>query len=125
MNRYTYYIVDIDGYVLLTVSSQLTNRSADTEADFSISPLLPVIASQYGLAQVFYQTATVSQETLENAMTHQEAEQEFIRQLLEAIRNKPKPTKQFPRKHWRIKMIFTMRDVNRLRMDRGWPKDND
>ena len=54
MNSYTYYIVDSEGYVLLTVISQNTNRSFDAEAEFSIIPLLPVIASQYGLSQVFY-----------------------------------------------------------------------
>ena len=31
--------------------------------------------------------------------------------------------KKFPRKLIEeYKMIYTMRDVNRLRMDRGWPK---
>ena len=54
MNKYTYYIVDADGYILLTVISQFTNRSIDDEAKFSISPLLPVIANQYGLEKVFY-----------------------------------------------------------------------
>ena len=54
MNKYTYYIVDADGYILLTVISQFTNRSIDDEAKFSISPLLPVIAKQYGLEKVFY-----------------------------------------------------------------------
>ena len=54
MNRYTYYIVDADGYILLTVVSQNTNRSVDEEVEFSVSPLLPVIAKQYGLDKVFY-----------------------------------------------------------------------
>ena len=55
MTKYTYYIVDSEGYVLLTVVSQNTNRSIDAEAEFSVSPLLPVIAEQYGLNKVFYQ----------------------------------------------------------------------
>lgn len=54
MNRYTYYIVDADGYTLLTVVSQNTNRSVDEEVEFSVTPLLPVIAKQYGLDKVFY-----------------------------------------------------------------------
>ena len=54
MNRHKYYILDTDGYILLTVISQPTNRNADTEAKLSISPLLPVIANQYGLEKVFY-----------------------------------------------------------------------
>ena len=54
MNKHTYYILDADGYILLTVISQNTNRSADAEAKLSISPLLPVIAKQYGLEKVFY-----------------------------------------------------------------------
>ena len=35
MNKYTYYIVDSEGYVLLTVVSQNTNRSFDVEAKVS------------------------------------------------------------------------------------------
>ena len=54
MNKYTYYIVDVEGYVLLTVVSQNTNRSFDDEAELSVVPLLPVIAEQYGLYKVFY-----------------------------------------------------------------------
>jgi len=54
MTKYTYYIVDAEGYVLLTVVSQNTNRSFDDEAALSVSPLLPVIAAQYGLDNVFY-----------------------------------------------------------------------
>ncbi|MDA9550242.1 hypothetical protein N9Q02_01030 [bacterium] len=54
MNKYTYYIVDVEGYVLLTVVSQNTNRSFDDEAEFSVTPLLSVIANQYGLEKVFY-----------------------------------------------------------------------
>jgi|TARA_R110000823_G_scaffold114200_1_gene236349 hypothetical protein len=54
MNKYTYYIVDSEGYVLLTVVSQNTNRSFDVEAKVSVRPLLPVIAEQYGLNKVFY-----------------------------------------------------------------------
>ena len=54
MNKYTYYIVDSEGYILLTIVSQNTNRSFDDEADISVSPLLPVIAAQYGLDKVFY-----------------------------------------------------------------------
>ena len=54
MNKHKYYILDSDGYILLTVISQFTNRSIDDEAKFSISPLLPVIAKQYGLEKVFY-----------------------------------------------------------------------
>ena len=54
MNKYTYYIVDSEGYILLTIVSQNTNRSFDDEAKFSVSPLLPVIAAQYGLDNVFY-----------------------------------------------------------------------
>ena len=54
MNKHKYYILDSDGYILLTVISQFTNRSIDDEAKFSISPLLPVIANQYGLEKVFY-----------------------------------------------------------------------
>jgi hypothetical protein len=54
MNKYTYYIVDSEGYILLTIVSQNTNRSFDDEADISVSPLLPVIAAQYGLDNVFY-----------------------------------------------------------------------
>jgi hypothetical protein len=54
MNRYTYYIVDADGYILLTVVSQNTKRSIDEEAEFAVSPLLPIIAKQYGIDKVFY-----------------------------------------------------------------------
>ena len=54
MSRHKYYILDADGYILLTVISQPTNRDADKEAELSISPLLPVIARQYGLERVFY-----------------------------------------------------------------------
>ncbi len=54
MNKHTYYIVDADGYILLTVESQNTARDFDTEAKISISPLLPVIANQYGLDAVYY-----------------------------------------------------------------------
>jgi len=54
MNKYTYYILDSEGYILLTIVSQNTNRSFDDEADISVSPLLPVIAAQYGLDKVFY-----------------------------------------------------------------------
>ena len=54
MNKHTYYIVDSEGYVLLTIVSQNTNRSVDAEAEFSVRPLLPVIAKQYGLDNVFY-----------------------------------------------------------------------
>ena len=54
MNKYTYYILDSEGYILLTIVSQNTNRSFDDEADISVSPLLPVIAAQYGLDNVFY-----------------------------------------------------------------------
>ena len=54
MNKYTYYIVDVEGYVLLTIVSQNTNRSFDDEAEFSVTPLLSVIANQYGLEKFFY-----------------------------------------------------------------------
>ena len=54
MKRYTYYIVDADGYILLTVVSQNTNKGVDEEAEFAVSPLLPVIAKQYGIDKVFY-----------------------------------------------------------------------
>jgi hypothetical protein len=54
MNQYKYFIVDSQGYILLTIISQNTNRSFDDEAEFSVSPLLPVIAAQYGLDNVFY-----------------------------------------------------------------------
>ena len=54
MNQYTYYIVDNEGYILLTVISQPTNQRSDDEAKVSILPLLPVIAAQYGLDNVFY-----------------------------------------------------------------------
>ena len=54
MNKHKYYILDADGYILLTVISQNTNRNADNEAKLSIIPLLPVIAKQYGREKVFY-----------------------------------------------------------------------
>ena len=54
MNQHKYFIVDSGGYILLTIVSQNTNRSFDDEAKFSVSPLLPVIAAQYGLDNVFY-----------------------------------------------------------------------
>jgi len=54
MNKHKYYILDADGYILLTVISQNTNRNADNEAKLSINPLLPVIAKQYGREKVFY-----------------------------------------------------------------------
>jgi len=54
MTKHTYYIVDAEGYVLLTVVSQNTARSIDAEAELSVSPLLPVIAKQYGLNKVFW-----------------------------------------------------------------------
>ena len=60
MEKYTYYILDADGYILLTVISQYTNRDSDAEAKLSISPLLPVIAKQYGLKNVFYTNKEVS-----------------------------------------------------------------
>ena len=54
MNQYTYYILDGQGYILLTIISQKTNRSVDDEAEFSVRPLLPVVAKQYGLDNVFW-----------------------------------------------------------------------
>ena len=54
MNKHKYYILDDEGYILLTVISQNTNRNADNEAKLSIIPLLPVIAKQYGREKVFY-----------------------------------------------------------------------
>lgn len=54
MKKHTYYIVDTAGYVLLTVTSQNTARDFDAEAKLSISPLLPVIAEQYGVDAVYY-----------------------------------------------------------------------
>lgn len=54
MNQHKYFILDSEGYILLTIVSQNTNRSFDDEADISVSPLLPVIAAQYGLDKVFY-----------------------------------------------------------------------
>jgi hypothetical protein len=54
MNQYTYYIVDSEGYILLTVISQPTNLRSEDEAKVSVLPLLPVIAAQYGLDNVFY-----------------------------------------------------------------------
>ena len=54
MNQHKYFIVDSGGYILLTIVSQNTNRSFDDEALASVSPLLPVIAAQYGLDKVFY-----------------------------------------------------------------------
>ena len=54
MNKHKYYILDDEGYILLTVISQNTNRNAANEAKLSISPLLPVIAKQYGREKVFY-----------------------------------------------------------------------
>ena len=54
MHQHAYYIVDAEGYILLTIISQNTNRSFDDEAALSVSPLLPVIAAQYGLDNVFY-----------------------------------------------------------------------
>ena len=54
MKKHKYYILDADGYILLTVISQNTNRNADNEAKLSIIPLLPVIAKQYGREKVFY-----------------------------------------------------------------------
>jgi hypothetical protein len=54
MNQHKYFIVDSEGYILLTIVSQNTNRSFDDEALSSVSPLLPVIAAQYGLDKVFY-----------------------------------------------------------------------
>ncbi len=54
MSQYTYYILDGQGYILLTIVSQNTNRSIDDEAELSVVPLLPVIAKQYGLDNVFW-----------------------------------------------------------------------
>ena len=54
MRKYTYHIVDSEGCILLTIVSQNTNRSFDDEAALSVSPLLPVIAAQYGFDNVFY-----------------------------------------------------------------------
>jgi hypothetical protein len=54
MNQHKYFIVDSEGYILLTIVSQNTNRSFDDEAELSVVPLLPVIAAQYGLDNVFY-----------------------------------------------------------------------
>ena len=54
MQQHTYHILDGEGYVLLTIVSQNTNRSFDDEAEFSVSSLLPVIAKQYGLDNVFW-----------------------------------------------------------------------
>ena len=54
MRKYTYYIVDSEGFILLTIVSQNTNRSFDDEADILVSPLLPVIAAQHGFDNVYY-----------------------------------------------------------------------
>ena len=54
MHQHTYYILDNEGYMLLTIVSQNTSRSFDEEAEFLLSPLLPVIAAQYGLDNVVY-----------------------------------------------------------------------
>lgn len=54
MNQYTYYIVDADGDLLLTIKSQYTNKSYDAEAQATISPLLPIIAKTHGLDAVYY-----------------------------------------------------------------------
>ena len=54
MHQHTYYILDSEGYRLLTVVSQNTSRSFDDEAEFLLSPLLPLIAAQYGLDKVVY-----------------------------------------------------------------------
>ena len=54
MSQYTYYILDGQGYILLTIISQNTNRSFDDEAELRVVPLLPVIAKQYGLDNVFW-----------------------------------------------------------------------
>jgi len=54
MNKHHYHITDEEGYVLLTVCSQITARSYDEEAKFAVVPLLPIVAEQYGLDQVFY-----------------------------------------------------------------------
>ena len=54
MNQYKYYILDGQGYILLTIISQNTNRSIDDEAELRVVPLLPVIAKQYGLDNVFW-----------------------------------------------------------------------
>ena len=54
MSQYTYYILDGQGYILLTIISQNTNRSIDDEAELMVVPLLPVIAKQYGLDNVFW-----------------------------------------------------------------------
>ena len=53
MRKHTYYIV-AEGCILLTIVSQNTNRSFDDEADILVSPLLPVIAAQYGFDKVYY-----------------------------------------------------------------------
>ena len=53
MKKHTYHILDGEGYVLLTIVSQNTNRSFDDEAAVSVVPLLPVIAKQYGLDNEF------------------------------------------------------------------------
>ena len=53
MNQHKYFIVDSEGYILLTIVSQNTNRSFDDEAELSVVPLLPVIAKQYGLDNEF------------------------------------------------------------------------
>ncbi len=54
MNQHDYFIVDSEGYILLTIKSQFTNRDFDAEAKVSIVPLLPVIAEQYGTDKVYY-----------------------------------------------------------------------
>ena len=54
MTKHKYFIVDNDGYILLTIESQNTTRDFDAEAKIAISPLLPVIANQYGLDAVYY-----------------------------------------------------------------------
>ena len=54
MKQHKYYILDGQGYILLTIISQKTNRSVDDEAEFSVRPLLPVVAKQYGLDNVFW-----------------------------------------------------------------------
>ena len=61
MNKHTYYILDADGYILLTIIPQPTNSTADNEAKLSIIPLLPVIAKQYGLEKVFYTNDEVTE----------------------------------------------------------------
>lgn len=56
MKRYTIDVVDEDGDLLLTITTQFHSGGSDDAAKQYVVPLLPAIAKQYGVTKAFYST---------------------------------------------------------------------